>query len=132
MEVSRYIKGIYGYPFKKNSDSNIHSINAYKVLDKFLIGKFEVPNNANSWILVDSFNNRPAYSNCELWQKVDQHEIADGLNVYFFKNENYFVNLNLYGVDWIGQSFMITNDWKSRIYSICLSLTKESILYRNS
>ena len=95
MEVSRYIKGIYSYPFIKESDSNVHSINAYKVLDKYLIGKFELPISVNSSILVDSFLNKPTYSNCEPWRKITEFNITNNLSVYFFKNDNFFISLNL-------------------------------------
>jgi hypothetical protein len=132
-EVSRYLTGTSGLE-KDGSKSWIHSKDAYKLLEQYYIGDIEdlsqqsAKGPSNS--ILRNSSGDSAFSNNQMWVWTDTGDVSKTTKIFYFKNNDFKVKIDLKGVDWIGKHFQISNGPKTRIYTNCSSLSKESTAYR--
>jgi hypothetical protein len=121
-EISRYITGAAGLE-RFNGMRWIHSHTTFDLMKKHAIGDLvdTVPT-YDSLVLRDT-NKAQVLSNfSEIWKVSKSVQISPTTSIVFMHNTKFIFSLWNKGVEWMGKHFLVSNEIKSRPYTVCVSL----------
>ena len=124
-DITRYILGVTGLE-SEVSKAWTHSAAAFDQLNFKCIGDISLIHKQSSYLWNMRAQDHSVSFSRELWKMSETTKISPSTSLFMFKNEQYYLRLNLKGMAWMGKYYAITGgSGKIRLYSNCVAMSKE-------
>lgn len=107
-----------------------HSRIGFQLMEeKSYIGDLYSPNFDSEWIIRKVSTNTAVFSDDE-WSLNKKIQLSSMTYNFEFKNSKFKIQLNTPGVRWMGRHYILSNSFKSRLYTNCTMLSTSVSEYR--